>query len=216
MSGVDHTYKQRTYEELSKEFTELYPSALRAFELIPLMYNRLTLVDGLSHKKALAKMLDDHKHFPGFATRNIYRYLPQDNPKIPRRVMTPRHNNSVSEGNDTKNFNVTKHEEDVVVELNDNDDHSSLIGERIDEQHNESYSSYKEGGSNSIDFELSLPFEDLHLHMQSIFREMGVHGKVWIHGTLDLRTGKVSYVSTGRIMTDVSNRPVASSHDTPN
>ena len=43
-------YKYKSYEELSKEFQEVYPAAARAFVLIPQMYNRLTLVDGLTHK----------------------------------------------------------------------------------------------------------------------------------------------------------------------
>jgi hypothetical protein len=47
-------YEKRSYQELSSEFQKLYP---RAVELIPLMYNRLTLVDKLSHKKSFGKDL---------------------------------------------------------------------------------------------------------------------------------------------------------------
>jgi hypothetical protein len=83
-----------TYDELSKEFKELYRAAYRAFQLIPLMYNRLTLADKFSHSAALKKMYDDHKDLPGFSSRNIQRYLPVDNPNIPHRVMTRRHNSS--------------------------------------------------------------------------------------------------------------------------
>jgi hypothetical protein len=79
-------YEQRTYEDLSKEFQELYPAAARAFELIPLMYNRLTLVDGQTHKVAIKKILTDHQNLSGFSARNIRRYLPSDNPTIPRRI----------------------------------------------------------------------------------------------------------------------------------
>jgi len=61
-----------TYDELSKQFKELYPAAYRAFQLIPLMYNRLTLVDNFSHKAALKKMYNDHKDLPGFSSRGIY------------------------------------------------------------------------------------------------------------------------------------------------
>src|SRR5437588_1416911 len=93
--GTDETYKSTTYEELSKEFQQFFPQAIRAFELIPLMYNRLTLVDGLSDKKARTKMVNDHKHLRGFTPRNIYRYLPSDNPNIPRRVVTSRHKTSI-------------------------------------------------------------------------------------------------------------------------
>jgi hypothetical protein len=69
-------YKMRTYKELSAEFQQLYPQAIRAYQLIPLMYNRLTLVDKLSHKDAIAKINNDHRQLSGFSMRNIRRYLP--------------------------------------------------------------------------------------------------------------------------------------------
>ena len=46
------------------------------------MYNRLTLVDRLSHKEAMLKIANDHKHLPGFSDRNVRRYLPSHNPNI--------------------------------------------------------------------------------------------------------------------------------------
>lgn len=79
-------YELRSYEELSKEFKE---KASRAFELVPLMYNRLTLIDQLSHKQAIKKIFNDHAHIRGFSFRNISRYLPLDNSVIPRRVRPP-------------------------------------------------------------------------------------------------------------------------------
>src|SRR5829696_8957209 len=76
----------RTYDELSKEFQQLYPNVLRARQLIGLMYNRLTMVDKLSHKNAVAKIYKDHKHLPGFSQRNIRRSLTSlDNPNISHR-----------------------------------------------------------------------------------------------------------------------------------
>ena len=90
-------YEKRTYEELSSEFQKLYPSVLRAAKLIPLMYNRLTLVENLSHKEADAKMYEDHKHLPGFSRRNICRHLPLDNPFVPRRIRTSWRKNSITE-----------------------------------------------------------------------------------------------------------------------
>jgi len=101
----------RSYEDLSLEFQRLYPSAVRAFELIPLMYNRLTLVDKLSHKEAFTKICDDHKHLSGFSTRNISRYLPSDNPSVPRRVRTSCPKNSFAETSDLAKLSVTQHEE---------------------------------------------------------------------------------------------------------
>jgi hypothetical protein len=52
------------------------------------MYNRLTLKDKLSHKEAISKIYDDHKHLQGFSPRNIRRSLMSlDNPNIPRRTV---------------------------------------------------------------------------------------------------------------------------------
>jgi len=83
---ISEEYQNRTYDELSSEFENLLPSAVRASELILLMYNRLTLVENFSHKEAVAKIQDDHKHLAGFSKRNISRNLPLDNPNVPRRV----------------------------------------------------------------------------------------------------------------------------------
>jgi hypothetical protein len=77
----------RTYEELSMEFKELYPIISKALQLIGLMYNRLTIVDGLSHKEATSKIYEDHKHLQGFSQRNIRRSLMSlNNPNISHRT----------------------------------------------------------------------------------------------------------------------------------
>jgi hypothetical protein len=86
LCSINKEYQNRTYDDLSSEFQRLYPSAVRVFELIALMYNRLTLVEKLSHKVAVAKIYNDHTHLVGFSERNIRRYLPTDNPSVPRRV----------------------------------------------------------------------------------------------------------------------------------
>ena len=102
-------YEYKSYGELSQEFKEVYPAAARAFELIPQMYNRLTLVDGLTHKDALAKIHSDHDHLRGFTQRNIRRYLPANNPNIPRRVGTSRPKNSPTEMSVETSLSDTKH-----------------------------------------------------------------------------------------------------------
>jgi len=68
---TEDEYKTRTYEDLSSEFQKLYSQVVRAYQLIPQMYNRLTIVDRLSHKDAILKMANDHKHLPGFSDRNV-------------------------------------------------------------------------------------------------------------------------------------------------
>jgi hypothetical protein len=79
-------YYNRSYEDISKEFQTLFSSAIRAFQLVPLMYNRLTRVDNLSHSTAVERIYNDHHHMPGFSRRSITRYLPADNPAVPHRV----------------------------------------------------------------------------------------------------------------------------------
>ncbi|MGB8937149.1 MAG: hypothetical protein WCC17_18835, partial [Candidatus Nitrosopolaris sp.] len=109
-------YKYKSYEELSQEFQKVYPAATRAFVLIPQMYNRLTLVDGLTHKEALAKIHNDHNHLPGFTERNIRRYLPANNPNIPKRVRTSRPKNSITESSERTFFSDTKHNDDPNID----------------------------------------------------------------------------------------------------
>ncbi|GEM_PF-1552191 len=97
-----NNYESKTYEELSKEFQSLYPTAVKAFQLIRMMYNRLTHIDRLNHKEAFRKICEDHKYLSGFSPRNLRRYLPQDNPNVPHRIRTSRPNSSGSEiGGDT-------------------------------------------------------------------------------------------------------------------
>jgi hypothetical protein len=109
-------YKHKSYEELSREFQEVYPAAVRAFLLIPQMYNRLTLIDRLTHKDALTKIHNDHDHLPGFTERNIRRYLPANNPNIPRRVRTSRPKISMTETCPGIFFSDTKHNDETNIE----------------------------------------------------------------------------------------------------
>ena len=81
-------FEQLTYSEMFAELRYHLPHIFRAVQLIPLMYNRLTLVDGLTHDQAIVKMKQDFREFrdiKGFSLRNIYRYLPQHNPNVPHR-----------------------------------------------------------------------------------------------------------------------------------
>jgi len=52
-------------------------------------------------------------------------------------------------------------------------------------------------GNSIVDFEMSLPFEEVRTHMESIFRENKGLGKVSFHGRLNLKTGKVVAASIG-------------------
>jgi hypothetical protein len=125
MLSDDDEYKIRTYKELSAEFQQLYPQAIRAYQLIPLMYNRLTLIDKLSHKDAITKINNDHSHLSGYSTRNIRRYLPSGNPAVPRRVRPPCPKNSPSEIIEPEKLSNSQHEDRPPVNT---DDGTSCIG----------------------------------------------------------------------------------------
>jgi len=111
---TEDEYKTRTYEDLSSEFQKLYPQAVRAYKLVPPMYNRLTRVDRLSHKEAMLKMANDYKHLPGFSDRNVRRYLPSHNPNIPRRVRTPRPKNSATISFDNPKLSSSEHKQNEL------------------------------------------------------------------------------------------------------
>jgi hypothetical protein len=123
-------YEKRTYTDLSYEFRTLYASAVRLFELIKHMYNRLTLVEKLSHKEAVSKIYNDHKHLDGFSQRNIRRNLPLDNP---RRVRTSWPKNSVTGANEPSKLSNTTQEqtenlnEQFKYDTPDADNNSSIV-----------------------------------------------------------------------------------------
>src|SRR5215467_2563692 len=106
-------YQKRSYDDLSSEFQRLYPRVIR---LIPLMYNRLTLVDKLSHKEATAKIYNDHRDLPGFSRRNIRRYLPLENATVPRRIRPSRPKNSINESEKAPELSGTIHEQNQNVQ----------------------------------------------------------------------------------------------------
>ena len=117
MSDIDNfTYKNKTYDQLSEEFTRRYPAAYHAFQLIPEMYSRLTLVDNLKHKPAITKMREDHKDLLGFSGRNIRRYLPTDNPNVPRRIRSRRPKSSNTESYDAPGLSNTKSEKHSTID----------------------------------------------------------------------------------------------------
>ena len=123
-------YELRSYEDLSKEFKE---KTSRAVELIPLMYNRLTIVDGMLHKLAIRKIIDDHSHIRGFSFRNISRNLPLDNPTTPRRVRTEWHKSIPAHSNIAKKLSNTelqdetnKHQSQNRADVIESIDHNEL------------------------------------------------------------------------------------------
>jgi hypothetical protein len=112
---TEDEYKTRTYEDLSSEFQKLYSQVVRAYQLIPQMYNRLTIVDRLSHIEAMSKIANDHKHLPGFSDRNVRRYLPSHNPNIPHRVRTPRPKNSATISLDNPKLSMSEHKQNELM-----------------------------------------------------------------------------------------------------
>jgi hypothetical protein len=104
----DKEYQKRSYQDLSSEFKRLCG---RAVQLVPLMYNRLTLVDNLSHKEAVAKIYNDHRHLSGFSGRNIRRNLPSDNVTVPRRIRPSWPKNIITKDDDASRLSNTIQEQ---------------------------------------------------------------------------------------------------------
>jgi hypothetical protein len=57
-----------------------------------------------------------------------------------------------------------------------------------------------------VDFEFSLPIEDVRRYTASIYDQKTAISHVCFHGSLDIRTGKVTYAATGSAITDDSAR----------
>jgi hypothetical protein len=107
----------RTYEELSEEFKE---KVVRAVELVPMMYNRLTIIDKMPHNEAIKKIIDDHRQVHGFSSRNIIRYLPPDNPSVPHRVTTERHKSISTPNNTNRKLSDTELQKDADEDQSQN------------------------------------------------------------------------------------------------
>jgi hypothetical protein len=178
-------YEQKTYEDLSNELQKIYPAAARAYELIPLMYNRLTLIDRLTHKNAVEKIIADHQQLFGFSARNIRRYLPSGNPLLPKRVRPPWPKNIHTETESQSQLSNTEQESNTQTELDIQDNSLILTSD-----------SKKEG---IIDFEFSLRWEDVHRYMALKFNAGGTYVKLWFHGRIQIQTGKVITASLGGI-----------------
>jgi hypothetical protein len=187
-----HEYKYKSYEELSQEFQEVYPAAARAFVLIPQMYNRLTLVDGLTHKDALVKIHNDHNHLSGFTERNIRRYLPTNNPNIPRRVRTSRPKSSITETSNGIFFSDTKSDDDrnrqsinkfVVDDISSDNPSETAYGLDLE-------------ADNILNFEVSLPYRDIQRYIAAL-RKNGKN-EIWFTITINADKGKMISFKTGR------------------
>jgi hypothetical protein len=206
-------YEDRTYEDLSQEFMELYSAAARAFNLIPMMYNRLTLVEEMTHKEAVEKIYNDHHHLSGFTERNIRRYLPRDNPQIPRRIRSSRPKNSITETPERLELSTTEQSADGKVELVEvtqhrEDDFAKRENEfEFDPEHQEqqnydTVSAPQSSSSSSnkydvVDFEIRLNWEYVHNYMYELYNSDNTQ-EVCFSGELDRRTGKVIAVYAGR------------------
>jgi hypothetical protein len=112
--ATNKEYQNRTYNDLSSEFQKVHPSAVRAFQLIALTYNRLTLVEKLDHKSTVAKIYSDHKHLAGFSQRNIRRNLPLDNPSVPRRIRPSWPKSNFNETNEQSKLSNAKQQQQKV------------------------------------------------------------------------------------------------------
>jgi hypothetical protein len=178
-------YQRRTYEDLSNELQKVYPVAARAFELIPLMYNRLTLVDGLTHRNAFERIVADHQHLSGFSARNIRRHLPSDSLTVPKRVRPSWPKNSITESSELPRLSSIERE--------------NVTGPELHHQNDAVIYCSSDNRKSILDFEFSLLWEDVHQYMGLIFKANGSIAKVWFNGRINTETGKVIAASVGNI-----------------
>ena len=64
------------------------------------------------HKQAIKKIINDHADIQGFSRRNITRYLPSDNPSVPRRVKPSWPKKSITHNESKEKSSVNKQYED--------------------------------------------------------------------------------------------------------
>jgi hypothetical protein len=196
---------------ISSEFQGLYPSAVRAFQLIALMYNRLTLVEKLSHKDALIKLYNDHRHLAGFSKRNISRNLPLDNPSVPRRVKPRWPKTSADEYNEPLKSSITIQEQDKKLAPKIYD---CETGERAEEESSKPSLTddvdIKDEECDILEFEFNLLKEDILQHLGEPYLWIRDGDcKVWFSGKIDKKSGHVISAKIGRIneqQNDCNNR----------
>ncbi|HEY9387193.1 MAG TPA: hypothetical protein VIP70_09135 [Nitrososphaeraceae archaeon] len=219
----------QSYEKLSKEFQQLYPIAYRAIQLIRMMYNRLTLVDKLSHKEAKAKIYEDHKHLPGFSSRNIRRSLTSlDNPNISHRIRPHWPKSSSTATNNGSDLSTPKlnPEKDIKPKtINDDDARSkeleqtisqlrkqALSGTMAENQQNQNHQLTQPAATSNVhNFEFYISWEQHRQYVEEMYRS-GRPLKIWFNGKIDGDTGKVIAVYTRRI-SERKEPPVYSSED---
>jgi len=162
------------------------------------MYNRLTLIDNLSHKAAFTRMCEDHKGLPGFSGRNIRRYLPTDNPNIPRRVRTPRPKTSPAKLNHLKKLSDTESGSSPAPVHNHIDCQGCLVLTRKNEELEEALkAATKFSTSDTIpkfqterEFRFSLKVFDIKKYMAYQKHVAGVNAsEIWIIAKVDTQTG---------------------------
>jgi hypothetical protein len=218
LPAINKEYQNRAYDDLSSEFQKVHSSAVRAFELIALMYNRLTLVENFSHKDAVTKIQNDHKHLVGFSKRNISRSLPLDNPAVPRRVRpswrkssltganTPSKLSNIIQGQDENsklsltydNTDATKTDANLATKSSAQ---SLECSSQLITADNVAYASSASINEthNVLEFEFHLPKQDILKHMGEVYPWLDDEDlKVWFSGKIDRKSGHVISAKLGR------------------
>jgi hypothetical protein len=139
----------------------------------------------------------------------------------------PRHKNSITETSGELDFSNTKDEQDNKVEPSgEGQNINSYVSEQIchgkkspttekisgveavdgngRKMHEYTSTSRVHNKDDIVDFEFSLPVEDVRRYMASIYDQNKGIGHVCFHGSLDIRTGKVTRAATGSAITDDS------------
>jgi hypothetical protein len=140
-------------------------------------------------------------------------------------VVPPRHKNSITETRGELDLSNTKDEQDNKIEPSgEGHNVSAYVSEQIyhgkksptpekisgvetvDENgrkmHEYTSTSRVHNKDDIVDFEFSLPVEDVRRYMASIYDQNKGIGHVCFHGSLDIRRGKVNRAATGSAITD--------------
>ena len=140
-----------------------------------------------------------------------------------------RHKNSITEASGELDLSNTKDEQDNKVEPSgEGQNVNAYVSEQIyhgkkspttekisgveavdgngRKMHEYTSTSRVHNKDDIVDFEFSLPVEDVRRYTASIYDQNKGIGHVCFHGSLDIRTGKVTYAATGSAITDDSAR----------
>jgi len=112
-------------------------------------------------------------------------------------------NNNNSLSDEPAKSSSEEQEQFVEIELPQKQLHGTA-GNNIYRKLSSVSSEIQKQASAFVVFEFFMPLEELRRYLEPIYRETAGRGNAWFHGILDVRTGRVTDVSTGRAVNNIS------------